>query len=307
MISLFVDSGAYSISRGTVKLINIYDWIHWLNANLNRSDVANAVNMDVIGDGERTLVNYNLIKGLIHDENKQAWRDKFIDVYHLSEKQPENFRKVLERTLEDGRTWLGIGGTLGRTSSMEELAYSLEYCREIFEPYKDKLKIHLFGTHRPQYLDILTPDSFDTSLALQTIKQSDMIQYTDTPNGIRFDLVKAYLTNKEESQAKVYEMLHTLLGYKDPSIVQHVIDNYKKYNLSLLYLFNNVIQLFLYEEMLRKKYKKDIKMRMTIPLQIFDFTHKSKILEEDVFASLLTDYPQLHKKNSIIIKGKTLF
>ena len=159
---LFIDSGAFSVAHSCAK-VNINDYVDFIN---NNPGILRWAELDVIPypvlnqktarySSEKSWENYLYMKDRVKTETT------ILPLYHFGES-----KLGLQRILESGAEYIGIGGRHG-VSTSEQAQYFNEVFSIIQNSSNPNVKVHAFGITVPKLLENFPFYSADSTTWLQ--------------------------------------------------------------------------------------------------------------------------------------------
>ena len=188
----FLDCGAHSVHTGLWTELPFDDYVDFTIEFNGRFDII--AGPDVVGDSKATEL--NILKYLKRVEGKVPFH-KIIPTYHLQAKSFKDLDRVVEYAVDAGLTRIALGGALGVGFTAEQKYVSLKLANERIP--RDKLQLHLFGIHAPEFIRISQPDSVDSSTFLAKAKFMKRLKYSISNwGGVDNDLEMSYKHYRKE-------------------------------------------------------------------------------------------------------------
>lgn len=148
-VDLFLDSGAFTNYKQKKEIVTLDDYIHFVKEN--KKLVWRYMNLDVVGDAEKSEHNFEAMKSAGLNP---------VPVFTRSNLSPkERARSLLE--LCSKNEFIAIGGVAGRLQRKEDLKYLYDTC--FFIKKYTKTKFHILGCGSPAVVEDIRPYSMDSS------------------------------------------------------------------------------------------------------------------------------------------------
>jgi hypothetical protein len=166
-LDVFLDCGAWSVSTGAIKPIDVQEYVGWLQAT--QFPFAAVASLDVIGDAHRTESNYNAMLAAGVDA---------IPTWH-SGSSSEALRRISQAR------YFAVGGLASRKG------IGADKTLRSVAPFAAGKNVHLFGCIGAKALLGFRPYSADSTGYIVGAKLGEVYTLTKWPRAVRnFDVTK---------------------------------------------------------------------------------------------------------------------
>ena len=148
-VDLFLDSGAFTNFTQGKEIVTLDDYIHFVKENKNW--IWNYMNLDVIGDAEKSDYNFEVMKAAGLNP---------VPVFTRSDLSPKERAKELLKLCANNK-FIAIGGVANRLKKTEDRKYLYDTARLIRK--HTKTKFHILGCGSMDVLKDIQPYSADSS------------------------------------------------------------------------------------------------------------------------------------------------
>lgn len=148
-LDLFLDSGAFTNYKSGKEKAKLDDYIHFIKEN--KKIIWNYINLDVIGNEEKSEHNLQIMKKAGLNPMPVFTRSNL-----SARAKAEQLKKMA-----DEHPIIGIGGVAGKLKREEDKRYLIDTCRFIRK--HTKAKFHILGCGSLDLARDLRPDSMDSS------------------------------------------------------------------------------------------------------------------------------------------------
>lgn len=243
-VDLFLDSGAFTNFTQGKEIVKLDDYIHFVKENKNL--VWKYMNLDVIGDAEKSDYNFEIMKSAGLNP---------VPVFTRSGLNPKERAKELLKLCSENE-FIAIGGVAGRLNRTEDKKYLYDTCR--FIKKYTKTKFHILGCGSIDVARDIRPYSMDSSASSLWNKYGAIVFFNHSKN--------TFLTINRKKNEKFLEQNKAILTkYGINSKYIQNTDFWDKQN------FATRVRINLYTYFLFQKYlfKNNIKYFQALPVSYF--------------------------------------